>query len=102
MGTDSWVQKFGYKKAPAQEQREPFNDTGPDGLFTKHSLIISLEFGNALVGQRMLCHLLQYLVRNSSDVGSGLGTVDYVNRIADAGSNDFSFNVVHLKISVMS
>ena len=45
----------------------------------------------------MLCHLLQYLVGNGCNIGAGLGAVDYVNRVAYAGSNDFSLNVVHLE-----
>ena len=45
----------------------------------------------------MFCHLLNYLIRNSGNVGACLSTVDYMNRVAHAGSDDFSLDVVHLE-----
>ena len=44
-------------------------------LFAKHSLIICLEFCNSLIGKGMLCHLLQHLVGNGSDICSGFGVI---------------------------
>lgn len=63
-------------------------------LFSEHRFVILAELFDALVGQRMLGHLLDDLVGNGGNVGAGEGAFGDVHGMADAGRDDLGGDAV--------
>ena len=63
-------------------------------LFPEHRFVILAELFDALVGERMLGHLLDDLVGDGGDVGAGEGAFGDVHGMADAGGDDLRGDAV--------
>ena len=68
-------------------------------LLTKYGKILLLELLNTLIGQRMLCHLLDYRIWYCCNISSCQSAVCYMDRITDACRNDLCINTVVVKDS---
>lgn len=62
-------------------------------LFSKDFDIILPEFFNALIGQRMVRHLLDHLIRHRRDVRARQRTVRHMNRVAHARGDDLGSDI---------
>ena len=66
-------------------------------LFPKYSLIVLAELFDPLVSQRMMGHLLDHLIGNGGDIGSGQSALRHMHRMAHAGGNDLCLDIVKVK-----
>ncbi len=71
-------------------------------LFTEYCLIVCLEFFDSCIGQRMFCHLLDYLVRNGCNICACKCAVCYMDRVTDTCCDDLCVISATAKISAIS
>ena len=59
--------------------------------------VVSLEFCNSGVGQRMFGHLYDYVVWNSCNIGTCKCAVCYMDRVTDGCCNNLGVLSVNIK-----